>query len=59
MYWTQDYGVFTATGWTGLDRDDGYCHLKQHRIAKAGSDFCSAWTNPQEDALVQKEPDAS
>jgi hypothetical protein len=40
IYWKKDYGVFTATGWTGMDSDDGACHYEPKTIRKRGEDFC-------------------
>ena len=40
VWWQQDFGVWTFTGWTGLWRDDGYCHFEPHRIYKKGDDYC-------------------
>ena len=28
-------------GWTGMDRDDGHCHLEPVRIYKRAADLCS------------------
>jgi len=41
VFWKKDYGVWTVTGWTGMDRDSGNCHLKPEKVSKKGNDFCS------------------
>jgi len=41
QWWKKDYGVWTFTGWTGMDRDDGHCHLEPARIYKRATDICS------------------
>lgn len=35
-YWKKDYGMWTMTGWTGMDRDNGYCHVEPRTIHKEG-----------------------
>jgi hypothetical protein len=35
-FWQKDYGTFTATGWTGMDRDHGWCRVEPTTIAMAG-----------------------
>jgi len=44
VYWKKDWGIFTATGWTGMGRNNGYCRYEIHRVAKQGDDFCHNWT---------------
>ena len=39
-FWVWDPGMWTMTGWTGMDREDGHCHLEQKVIRKDGNDFC-------------------
>jgi hypothetical protein len=34
-------------GWTGADRDDGYCHLEVKEVYKKADDFCSHWEKKQ------------
>jgi len=40
-YWKKDFGIFCVNGWSGLDRDDGYCYFEVKKISKKGADFCS------------------
>lgn len=35
-YWKQDYGMWTMTGWTGMGRDDGHCHVEPRRLPMQG-----------------------
>lgn len=35
-YWQKDYGMFTATGWTGMDRDHGWCRVEPETRPMAG-----------------------
>ncbi len=42
-WWKQDFGIMTVTGWTGMWRDDGYCHFEPHRIYKKADDCCHNW----------------
>ena len=39
-YWEQDFGVWCFNGWSGIDREDGDCHIEPKKIFKDGSDFC-------------------
>ena len=55
MYWKQDFGIWTMTGWTGMGRDAGHCYLEPKRISKPGSDFCRHWTDKK---LIVKEEDS-
>lgn len=32
IYWVWDKEIFTATGWTGMGREDGHCHYEPKRI---------------------------
>ncbi len=35
-FWKKDYGMFCMNGWTGMDRDDGHCHVEPRRIPIQG-----------------------
>jgi hypothetical protein len=39
-FWKRDRGMFTVTGWTGADREDGYCRLEPKVIEKSGDSTC-------------------
>lgn len=39
-WWKKDYGMWTFTGWTGMSKDDGHCHLEPKRICKLARDYC-------------------
>jgi len=43
-WWKKDWGIFTATGWTGMGRNDGHCHYEPRPIVKRGNDRCHNWT---------------
>jgi hypothetical protein len=43
VFWRKDYGTFTVTGWTGMDRNDGYCHLEPKVVPKQADDLCQHW----------------
>lgn len=49
VFWKRDRGTFTATGWTGVDKKDGYCHFEPREIHKNGSSFCHNWLNKEGD----------
>jgi len=40
VYWVKDDGIWCFNGWSGADREDGYCHIEPKKIYKKGSDFC-------------------
>ena len=40
-YWKKDYGIWCFNGWTGADKDDGYCHYEPKKYYKKATDFCS------------------
>lgn len=40
-FWKKDYGTFTITGWTKMDKQDGYCYYFPVRIEKKSHDMCS------------------
>ena len=42
-WWEKDYGMFTATGWTGSDRKDGKCVYERISIPKQEDSRCSKW----------------
>jgi len=42
-WWEKDWGVFTATGWTGMGRDDGDCNYEPRPIRKSGKSYCHHW----------------
>lgn len=46
-WWKKDYGIFTFTGWTGTDRDDGSCRHEPKAIYKSGSSVCARWESDQ------------
>lgn len=35
-YWQKDYGMFCVNGWSGMDRDNGHCHVEPQRLPMAG-----------------------
>lgn len=37
--WERDFGIWTATGWTGMDLLDGYCYLMPKKVSKNGKDI--------------------
>ncbi len=39
-WWKADYGIFTATGWTG-DGTNGNCYKEVKIVYKKHDDFCS------------------
>lgn len=55
-WWKQDFGTFTATGWTGMDRNEGHCHFERRRIAKRGDDCCHDWHSDKRQAKPEEEP---
>jgi hypothetical protein len=44
-WWEYDRGMFTATGWTGGNRLDGYCHYEPKTVVKKGDDKCHNYEN--------------
>ena len=38
--WKKDLETFAATGWTGIDRDDGCCNFEIKKVHKKGDSFC-------------------
>lgn len=40
-YWKKDYGIYTVTGWTGMDRKNGGCHFEPKAVSTQADDFCS------------------
>ncbi len=54
QWYKRDYGVFTATGWTGMDRNKGQCNYEPRPIRKDGKDWCARYTpNMKADAREQ------
>jgi hypothetical protein len=45
--WVKDQGVWCFNGWSGSDRDDGYCHFYPKKIYKRGNDFCLNFVSKQ------------
>lgn len=43
-WWQKDWGIFTATGWTGSNREDGECHYEVVPRYKRATDCCHHWT---------------
>lgn len=43
LWWKKDYGMWCVNGWTGMDRNDGHCHLEVKTTRKSGDDYCSHW----------------
>ena len=41
IYWKWDQGIWCFNGWSGVGRNDGYCHFELKKIYKKGNDFCS------------------
>ena len=39
-WWVKDYGIMTITGWTGMDKDDGWCRANITEVRKNGKSFC-------------------
>ena len=35
-FWEKDYGTFCVNGWTGADRDEGFCHVEPRKIPMKG-----------------------
>ena len=48
VYWEQDFGIWCFNGWSGMDREDGYCHIEPKKIYKKGSDFCGEFISIKE-----------
>lgn len=38
-FWKKDYGTWCVNGWTGMDRDDGYCHVQPVKVYRKGQDI--------------------
>jgi len=47
-YWEKDNGIFCLNGWSGIDREDGFCHFGVERVYKHGKDFCSHFEEKEE-----------
>jgi hypothetical protein len=43
VYWKQDRGTWSVTGWTGLHRDIGDCQFNPQTVRKDGDSFCREW----------------
>ena len=35
-WWVKDYGLYCMNGWSGMDRDDGYCHYYPEGLYRSG-----------------------
>jgi hypothetical protein len=43
-FYKKDWGLHCMIGgWTGADRDNGYCHFEVKPVYKQGSDLCHHW----------------
>jgi hypothetical protein len=40
-WWKKDYGIWCFNGWSGVNRDDGYCHFDIKKVYKKADDYCS------------------
>jgi len=48
LYYKPDYGIFTATGWTG-DGSKGYCCVEPKKIRVEGKRVKCKYFEPKED----------
>jgi len=48
LYYKPDYGIFTATGWTG-DGSIGYCYIEPKKIRVEGKRVKCRYFVPKED----------
>ena len=51
-YWVKDYGIWCMNGWSGIDKDNGRCHLTQYTIYKEGKDFCGSFSSKEDGATL-------
>ena len=51
-FWVWDPGIWCFNGWSGINREDGHCHIEPKKIYKHGSDFCGE-IKPKGDVTIK------